>query len=99
MFAEMQHVFSYRETHVSEGRDKTKIWWLASVAIGALVGGPLGLLYGQSVVSQACGKPDASNLCGLMTAPSVPFYIAIGAIVGASVAAVTVVVILRKRQA
>jgi hypothetical protein len=89
--------FSYTETHLCEGRDKTKMWWLASVAIGALAGGPLGLLYGKSVVVQVCGKPDAGNLCGLMSAPAVAFYITIGAAIGASVAALAVLVILRTR--
>jgi hypothetical protein len=91
--------FSYTETHVCEARDKTKIWLLTSVAVGALVGGPFGLLYGNSIVRQACEKPDASNLCGLTSAPTVPFWIVIGAVIGASVAAFAVVVLLGRRKA
>ena len=90
--------FSYAETHVCVGRDRTKLWWLASVAAGALVGGALGLLYGNSAVRHACERPDASNLCGLTSAPAVPFYLVIGAIVGASVAAFAVVVLLGRRN-
>jgi hypothetical protein len=71
---------------------------LASVAVGVLVGAPLGLLYGDSVVRQACERPDAGNLCGLTSAPAVPFYIVIGAVIGASVAAFAVVVLLARRK-
>src|SRR5262245_23352297 len=91
-------LFSYTEPHVCEGRDRTKIRLLASVAVGALVGAPLGLLYGNSVVRQVCARPNASNLCGVTSAPAVPFYIVIGAIVGASVAASAVAVLLGKRK-
>jgi len=80
-------------------RDKTKIWLLATPAVGALVGGPLGLLYGNSVVRAACEKPDASNLCGVTSAPMVPFYIIIGAVIGAAAAAFAVVAILGRRRA
>ena len=90
--------FSDTETHVCVGRDRTKLWLLASVAAGALVGGLLGLLYGNAVVRQACERPYASNLCGLTSAPAVAFYIAIGTVVGASVAAVAVVVLLGRRK-
>ena len=90
--------FSYTEPHVCVGRDRNKLWLLASVAAGALVGGALGLLYGNSVVRQACQRPDASNLCGLTSASAVPFYIVIGAVVGASVAASAVVGLLGKRK-
>jgi hypothetical protein len=92
-------LFSYTETHVCEPRDKTKIWLLASVAVGVLVGGPLGLLYGNSIVREACERPDASNLCGLTSAPTVPFWIVIGAVVGASVAAFAVVALFGRRKA
>ena len=91
-------LFSYMEPHVCEGRDRTKIRLLASVAAGALVGGPLGRLYGESVVQQFCARFDAGNLCGLTSAPAVPFYIIIGAIVGASVAASAVAVLLGRRK-
>src|ERR1700680_648520 len=89
---------SYHASPFCVGRDRTKLWLLASVAAGALVGGPLGLLYGNSVVRQACERPDASNLCGLTSVPAVAFYIGIGAVVGASVAAVAVVALLGRRK-
>jgi hypothetical protein len=91
--------FSYTETHVCEGRDRTKLWSLASVAIGAVIGGPFGLWDVNSVIQQACEKPDATNLCGLTSTPAIPFYIAIGAVIGASVAAFAVVLISARRKA
>jgi len=69
------------------------------VVIGAFVGGALGMLYGTSIVRQACAQPNASNLCGFINTPSVPFYIVLGAIIGASAAALSVAVILRTRGA
>ena len=77
---------------------QTKLWSLAAVAVGALIGGRLGLLYGTSTVRQACEKPDASNLCGLTSAPTVPFYVAAGTIIGAAVAVLAIVVILGRRK-
>jgi hypothetical protein len=91
--------FFYTEGHVCEGRDQTKLWLLALAAIGAIVGGPFGLFYGDSVVRQVCEKPDASNLCGLAGAPTVPLYIVIGAVMGASLAACAVLMILGRRNA
>jgi hypothetical protein len=91
--------FSYTETHICEGRDRTKLWSLASVAMGAVIGAPVGLFYAKSVIQHACAKPDATNLCGLTSARAIPFYIAIGAVVGASVAAFAVVLILGRRKA
>ena len=90
---------SYTDTHVCEGPDTAKLWLLAALAVGAVVGGPLGLWYGGSVVRWACENPDASNLCGLTSAPAVPFYIAIGAVIGTTVAALAVVAILVRRKA
>jgi hypothetical protein len=58
----------------------------------------LGLLYGNFVVRQACERPDASNLCGLTTAPTVPFYIVIGAVVGAAVAGFAVAAFFGRRK-
>ena len=91
--------FSYMDTHVCEGRDTAKLWLLAALAVGAVVGGPLGFWYGNSVVRWACEKPDASNLCGLTSVPAVPLYIAIGALSGATIAALAVVAILGRRKA
>ena len=91
--------FSYTDTHVCEGRDKAKLWLLAALAVGAVIGGPLGLWYGDFAIQSVCEKPDASNLCGLTSAPAVPFYIAIGAVIGATVAALAVVAILERRKA
>jgi hypothetical protein len=90
--------FLYTETHVCPGRDRTKLSLLASATAGALIGGPLGLRYGNSIVSLACERPGAGNLCGLTSAPAVPFYIVIGAVVGASIAALGVAVLLGRRK-
>jgi ABC-type dipeptide/oligopeptide/nickel transport system permease subunit len=73
----------------------TKLWLFASVALGALVGAALGLRYGNFLVDQVCSRPDAGNLCGLTSAPAVPFWILIGAVAGASAAALTIIAILR----
>jgi len=91
--------FSYTETHVCEGRDKTKIWLLALVAVGALVGAPLGRLYGLSVIGQACDRPGAGNLCGMIDSFALPFYVVIGAVIGAAAAAFAVTVLLARRKA
>jgi len=95
--------FSYTEPHRCEGRDRTKLWSLASVAVGAVGGGVggawLGLAYGHSLMRAACQRPDATNLCGLSTLPAIPFYVVIGAVIGASIAAFAIVVTLRRRRA
>jgi hypothetical protein len=91
--------FFYTEGHVCEGRDKGKLWSLAPAAIGAVVGGPLGLVYGDSVIRQVCENPDAGNLCGLAAVPTVPFYIVTGAVLGASVATFAFLMILGRREA
>ena len=91
--------FSYEAPHVCEGRDKTKMWALLSVGMGAFIGVPLGQWYGQYAIGQACDKPDATNLCGLSVLPALPFYIVIGAVIGASVAAFAAVVVLGRRKA
>jgi len=91
-------LFAYTEPHVCDGRDRNKIRLLASIAVGALVGGPLGLWSGNSVVRQICARPGASNLCGLTSAPAVPLYIIIGAVVGASVAAAVAVLLSRRTR-
>jgi len=94
--------FSYSDVHVCEGRDKAKLWLFATVAIGSIVGailgGRLGLVYVNSVIRQACDKSGATNLCGLPIAPAVPFYVAAGAVIGASAAACAVVLIFRARK-
>ena len=68
--------------------DNTRVWSMVSVAVGALVGGPLGLLYGRSKVLKACAQSDASNLCGLIPSYFVPGYVLIGAVTGALAATV-----------
>jgi hypothetical protein len=85
--------FSYTEPHVCEGRDKTMLWSLATAAVGAIVGGQLGLTYARALIRQACDKPDATNLCGLTSAPAVPFYVVIGVAIGVTVGAFAVVLI------
>jgi hypothetical protein len=80
--------FAYSETHVCEGRDLARIWSMVSVAAGALAGGASGLLYGLSIVRQACDNPGAGNLCGLGPSYFVPGYGLIGAVIGALVATV-----------
>lgn len=87
--------FSYADIHVCEGRDKTKLWSLAAVGLGAILGGPLGLSCTHFLLRQACLRPDATSLCGLMIVPFVPVYIAIGAVSGASIAAVAVTLVHR----
>jgi hypothetical protein len=88
--------FTYGEDHVCEGHDRTTLWVTASVAGGALAGVPLGFWFGLSVVRQACDQPDASNLCGLAGYSVFPTYVVLGAVVGALVAAVAVVVIIAR---
>jgi hypothetical protein len=43
----------------------------------------------------ACQAPDATNLCGLRSVPAIPFYIVIGAVMGAAIVALAVVLMLR----
>jgi hypothetical protein len=94
--------FSYAEPHICEGRDRTKLWFLSTALIaaiaGAIVGGALGHEYIQAVIRRACEQPDATNLCGLPSAPAIPFYIGIGAVLGASVAASAGALIVRTRK-
>ena len=92
-------LFFHTEGHVCEGRDKGKLWSLALAATGAVLGGPLGLLYGDSVIRQVCENSDAGTLCGLAGVPTVPFYIVTGAALGASLATFALVMILGRRKA
>lgn len=77
--------FSYAETHVCEGRDKSKAWLIAAVGTGALAGAPFGRLFGNYIVGRACNQPNAGNLCGLFAAPMGPLFVIAGAVVGASI--------------
>ena len=70
--------------------DDTKVWSIVFVAVGALVGGSLGLLYGGSIVRKACAQSDARNLCGLIPSYVVPGYVLIGAVLGALAATAAV---------
>jgi hypothetical protein len=88
--------FSYTADHVCEGHDYAKLWSGVSVAVGALVGGPFGYLYGLSVIRRACDEPGAGNLCGLAAFSTVPMYVVCGAALGAIVATIAVVVIIRR---
>ena len=88
--------FLYADDHVCEGRNYAKIWLMASIAAGALGGGPLGYLYGLSVIRRACERPDAGNLCGLTAASMVPGFVAVGVVVGAAVAAFSVIFIVSR---
>jgi hypothetical protein len=90
--------YTYAGGHVCQGRDKTKVWLLTSVAAGAVGGGLLGRIYGNRVLAQVCDAPDAGNLCGLFSAPTVPLYVGIGAVVGAFVGALVLVIVLRRRR-
>lgn len=94
--------FSITEGHICEGRDATKLWLLVTAAIGglagAIVGGLIGRAYVDSLIRQACEGPSATNLCGLTSAPALPFYVVIGAIIGAGVAACAVVGFFRMRK-
>jgi hypothetical protein len=97
---------TYTDDHVCEGRDHTKLWLLASVAGGAFVGASLGLLRDLSISRQvlrgACGQPGAGNLCGFpafTATPGVfPIYTALGAVIGAMVAAVVIIAVMRSRS-
>ena len=89
---------TYSEADVCERRDYAKVWLMVSVAGGALVGGPLGLLYGRSIVGQACDKPDASNLCGLVPSYFVPGYVLIGAVIGALVVTVAAILFMGRQK-
>jgi hypothetical protein len=91
--------FMYTADHVCEGRDYTRLWSGASVAVGALLGGPLGYLYGLSIIRQACDAPGAGNLCGLAAFSTIPVYVICGAAIGGLVATVAVVVIIHRRKA
>jgi len=90
--------FSYAEDHVCEGRDRSKLLLLASVVAGALAGAPLGRMYGISLVDEVCSRPGAGNLCWLTSVADVPVYMLLGAVFGASVAALVIVMILGRRQ-
>ena len=97
--------FPYAEAHVCEGYDHTKLWWMASLAGGALGGGVLGWFFGsryiQYIVSQACARPGAGNLCGLyssFTAPSyITFGVGIGAAIGATLTAAVMIAVMGRR--
>jgi len=90
--------FSYTEPHVCEGRDYTKLWSIVVAAGGALVGAPVGVLCGNSLIRAACAKPDAGNLCGLVPSFFVPGYAIVGASLGALAASALVIVIVHRRQ-
>ena len=64
--------FTYTADHVCEGHDYTKVWSGTSVPVGALVGGPLGYLYGLSIIRQACDEP-ARAICAAWAALFLPF--------------------------
>ena len=74
-----------------------KVRVLALIAVGALAGGPLGFFYGNSVARASCENPNAGNLCGLTSATTLPLYVIIGAVIGASFAAVAAVAIASRR--
>ena|SRR5258708_5229096 len=100
-----QMTFTYTEDHVCEGHDRAKLWLMASVAGGAVVGGLLGLFYGLSHGRRACSEPDASNLCGLadIFAPplALPLYVAVGAVIAiliTGVAAVMISAVMSRRS-
>ncbi len=90
--------FSYTDSHACERRDTAKLWLTAVPAAGAVVGGRLGRLYGDSVVRWACERRDATSLCGLPSWPFVPVYIVIGALIGAAAAGFALVAILGRRS-
>jgi hypothetical protein len=81
--------FAYSEPHACERTDHRKVWIAVLVTIGALVGGAAGRSWGLSIVSTACDRPDAGNLCGLVPSSFVPGYVLIGGLLGALVAGVT----------
>jgi hypothetical protein len=91
-------MFPYTDGHVCAGRDARKLWTLVCVVAGAVVGGPIGHWYGTVLIGQVCDRPDATNLCGLTSVAVIPVFIAIGAIAGASIAALIVTVVLRRRR-
>jgi len=89
--------FSYAESHVCDGRDKSKFWLVVAVASGALAGAPFGRWFANYIVGLACNRPDARNLCGLFAAPMAPVFVIAGAVVGASIMTVALTIILARR--
>lgn len=83
---------------MTEQPDLGKSWSLAALPIGALLGGWLGRLCGNVVIGRYCASA-ASNLCGLFAAPALPFYVAVGAVMGAAIAGLSTVVIVTRRKA
>ncbi len=90
--------FSYAETHVCEGTDRSKVWLIAAVGVGALAGAPFGRLFGNYIIGLACNRPDAGNLCGLFASLMVPVLVVAGAVVGASITAFALTIVLTRRS-
>jgi hypothetical protein len=82
-----------------DGYDRTKRAAMVSVAAGALFGGFAGLEGARFTIREACARPDAGNLCGLMPSYFVPGFVVIGAVVGACLATVAVVIVVGRMKA
>ena len=82
-----------------DGFDRTKLAAAVSVAAGALLGGFAGFEGGRFTIREACARPDAGNLCGLMPSYFVPGFVVIGAVVGACFATVAIVIVLGRSKA
>jgi len=91
--------FTYAEAHVCGGYDHSKLWWMASVAGGALIGGLVGALVGERLgFLYGFVRPSGRWLWlgALFSLSVVPVDSILGAVIGAIVATVAVIAILAR---
>src|SRR5262245_2729811 len=89
--------FSYTEVHVCEGYDRTKLWWMVSVAGGMLIGGLVGGLLGDRIgLLSGLSRPGWFWIGSYFFQPPVPIAPILGAVIGAIVTTVAVIAILAR---